>query len=58
MLPVYIIDEILKREWERDSFVEIYIERPEMEESWTRLPDEKSEEKSEERGVVIIDYTV
>ena len=57
MLPCYIIEEIRKRERERESREELFIEPPELDDPRNR-PRERPEENDEsDRGVVIIDFT-
>jgi hypothetical protein len=58
MLPVYIIEEVLKREREQNSSDELFIECPEIIEPSENYRPTPSDEEKPERGVAIIDYTL
>ncbi|MCP4599670.1 MAG: hypothetical protein GY847_03870 [Proteobacteria bacterium] len=58
MLPLYIIEEILKRKQEKESSEEVFIERPEFDEPVKRCPNQLDDKNTQERGVVIIDFTI
>ncbi len=55
LIPAYIIEDLLRREKERNDRVqdELYIEMPALEEQPTPNPAEPSD-----RGIVIIDYSL
>ena len=58
MLLNYIIDEIRKREKEKELSHELFIECPVPERWDDRTPHEEGEETSNERGVVIVDFSI
>ena len=58
MLPVYIIEDVLKRDREQTSTDELFIECPEIiDPSENGLPTPADEEEPD-RGVTIIDFTI
>ena len=58
MLPVYIIEDLLKRNREKNSSDELFIECPEIiEPSENNVPTPADQEKPE-RGIAIIDFTL
>ena len=57
MLPAYIIDDLLKRDREKRQSDEVFIECPEQFDPTEPTPPSESDEP-EERGVVIIDFTI
>jgi hypothetical protein len=58
MLPVYIIEDILKREKEAETSQEVFIECPLVVEPPDLNERNKDEEPSQERGIAIIDFTI
>ena len=58
MLPAYIIDKIIKGEREKEPLEELIIECPEPNASDDRDDDLVDEETVEDRGIVILDFTI
>ena len=56
MLPDYIIDELLRREREKPSSDELFIEAPALGDLPFQPPDEADDTTDDERGVAIIDF--
>ena len=59
MLPSYIIEKIIKREREKEQLEELNIECPEPAASDDYFDDDlMDEETTEDRGIVILDFTI
>ena len=58
MLPNYIIDEIKRREKEKDLSEELFIDCPLPERRDDRAPNTADDEASNDRGVVILDFSL
>ena len=58
MLPVYIIEDVLKRDREQTSSDELLIECPEIIEPAENGHPSPQDEEKPDRGVTIIDFTI
>lgn len=60
MLPAYIIEELLRIRREKSSLPEVFIELPNLDDQVDHYPgkNKKDDSEDENRGVVIIDFTI